>query len=249
MAEGKQLLPGFNHNVKHGGKLYHVQTEDSGSPTAVVTTHLFLGGNVIASRRTSYADYEGAADLATHVRKLMEDQHKEMMRALIRGAFTAVEAERTAQGRVYAPGELAQGGAGDPPPKPGIEPPPPPQAPPPPEAPPARAPPPGFEPPAPARVPSPSDAPPPAEAPPRIDAASARVGAPPPAPPRPSTAPTGAPVTAFKPRDPWGPPVLPRLARSPMPPPPPEPEKDSTGRRLDELVLSYLADVGTKRER
>jgi hypothetical protein len=103
MAEGKQLLPGFNHNVRHAGKLFHVQTEDSGAGNPHVTTHLFLGGNVLASKRTSYEDDLGRSDLAQHVRKLMEAQHKDMLRQVVRGAF-----DEPATARAYAPGELAE---------------------------------------------------------------------------------------------------------------------------------------------
>jgi hypothetical protein len=109
MAEANQLLPGFNHNVKHQGKLYHVQTEDSGTANPHVITCLFLGGNVLASKKTSYADAIGAADLAARVRALMEAQHKDMLRQLVRGAFQEEETRRTGAARAFAPGELAAG--------------------------------------------------------------------------------------------------------------------------------------------
>ena len=230
MAEGKQLLPGFNHNVQHQGKLYHVQTEDSASGSAV-TTLLFLGGNVLASKKTSYAADRGATDLAARVRKVMEAQHKAMLRELIRGAFTAVEAERTASSRAYAPGELATEPEPPPPstpepspPPPSIEPLPPAEIPPPPEPPPPTRPPPGFDPKTPAEVP-----------PPR---------------PEPTTVPEPVPPGAPIPPRAWGPPVLQRLTRG-VPPRavPPISSADPAELRLDELVLSYLADVGTKRER
>ena len=35
---------GFNHNVKYGPRVYHVQTEDLGLPHAHYITHLFVGG-------------------------------------------------------------------------------------------------------------------------------------------------------------------------------------------------------------
>ena len=29
-VEAKKMVVGFNHNIKHKGKAYHIQTEDSG---------------------------------------------------------------------------------------------------------------------------------------------------------------------------------------------------------------------------
>jgi hypothetical protein len=72
-------LVGYNTNVRHKGKLYHIQTEDSGVSHPHVITHLFAdGGRIIASRKTGYAEHLGAKDLANIVKKLMQDQHKAM---------------------------------------------------------------------------------------------------------------------------------------------------------------------------
>lgn len=77
MGQAQSPLVGYNTNVRHKGKLYHIQTEDSGVKHPHVITHLFAdGGRIIASRKTSYADHLGADDLPTLVRKLMQEQHK-----------------------------------------------------------------------------------------------------------------------------------------------------------------------------
>jgi hypothetical protein len=83
----RQMVVGFNHNIKYRGQTYHAQTEDSGSDRAQVVTHLFLGGNIVASKRTSYADIAGAENLAEVVRALMEEQHKEVLRNLVHGVY------------------------------------------------------------------------------------------------------------------------------------------------------------------
>ena len=107
MAAGpRKMVVGFNHNIKHAGKLFHVQTEDSGLDNPHVITHLFVGGNIIASKRTSYADIAGADNLAEVVRQLMEEQHKEMLRNLINGVYDGVQEGQGAQARVYAPGQV-----------------------------------------------------------------------------------------------------------------------------------------------
>jgi hypothetical protein len=76
---GPSPLVGYNTNVRHKGKLYHIQTEDSGVNHPHVITHLFAdGGRIIASRKTGYAEHLGAKELQGIVKKLMQDQHKGM---------------------------------------------------------------------------------------------------------------------------------------------------------------------------
>jgi hypothetical protein len=115
MAEAKGMVAGFNHNVKHGGKLYHVQTEDSGLGNPRITTHLFVGGNVIASKTTTYAEILGAESLASVVRLIMEEQHKEMLRNVVSGVYDEVEAARPPGSPAAVPPPLLQRGAAAPP--------------------------------------------------------------------------------------------------------------------------------------
>jgi hypothetical protein len=106
-AKPSAPVVGFNHNVKYGERVYHVQTEDSGLPHAHYITHLFVGGNIIASVKTSYADKAEQPDLAKAVRSLMESQHKLMLKRLIAGEFQEQAAKFSAQH--YEPGVLADG--------------------------------------------------------------------------------------------------------------------------------------------
>src|SRR6266511_5576110 len=106
-VEAKKMVVGFNHNIKHKGKMYHIQTEDSGLENPHIITHLFVGGNILASKKTSYADIVGAENLAQVVRELMEEQHKEMLRNLVNGVYDDVDAALAAQARAYQPGQLA----------------------------------------------------------------------------------------------------------------------------------------------
>jgi hypothetical protein len=98
---------GFNHNVQYGPRVYHVQTEDSGLPHAHYITHLFVGGNIVASMKTSYAEKISDRNLAAVVRSLMEGQHKAMLKRLVSGEFNEM-AERLSTMH-YDPGVLADG--------------------------------------------------------------------------------------------------------------------------------------------
>jgi len=106
-AKGAAPVGGFNHNVKYGPRVYHVQTEDSGLPHAHYITHLFVGGNIVASMKSSYQEKAGEPELAKVVRSLMEHQHKAMLRRLVTGEFDEL-AERLSAPH-YDPGVLADG--------------------------------------------------------------------------------------------------------------------------------------------
>ncbi|HEX8908301.1 MAG TPA: hypothetical protein VF805_03815 [Anaeromyxobacteraceae bacterium] len=234
MADVKQMVPGFNHNVKHRGKGYHIQTEDSGLGNPQITTHLFVGGNILATKKTSYADIVTAENLTQVVRELMEEQHKEMLRNLVNGVYDDRDEALSSQARAYQPGQLAAAAA--------------PAAPPPLSLRPVRT--------APVSAPPRVDRAPPAARPaPRIAAA-----APPPAARSPQVvfrpAMTPPPVltrSAAVPPLPARPPVVspPVPAVRTVPPAAPPQEDDSTDvlivedlggeKSLDEVILSYLA--------
>jgi hypothetical protein len=105
-VEAKKMVVGFNHNIKHKGKAYHIQTEDSGLENPHIITHLFVGGNILASKKTSYADIVGAENLAQVVRELMEEQHKEMLRNLINGVYDDIDSAYAQQAAAYQPGQI-----------------------------------------------------------------------------------------------------------------------------------------------
>ena len=84
------MVLGFNHNIKHNGKIYHIQTEDSGVDTPHIITLLYVGGTIITRDKTSYADILKIDNLETVVKELMEEQHKGMLKKLISGAFDDV---------------------------------------------------------------------------------------------------------------------------------------------------------------
>jgi hypothetical protein len=123
---------GYNTNVRHKGRLFHIQTEDSGVGHPHVITHLFAdGGRIVASKKTAYSDHLGADNLPDLVKRLMQAQHKQMFIALRDGAYDEDGAEsargapddtvrvpvvaRTESGELYreAPPAQAIAGASD----------------------------------------------------------------------------------------------------------------------------------------
>jgi hypothetical protein len=73
---------GYNHNLRYRGRLFHVQTEDSGPVNPHVFTHLFYEGTILASKKLQY-DAESHEDV---VKAQMQHLHKSMMRELSHGA-------------------------------------------------------------------------------------------------------------------------------------------------------------------
>lgn len=90
------MVVGFNHNFRYKGEIYHVQTEDGGRKSPNIITLLYKGGNILASRKTSYADICKVDNLELVVEELMKEQHKEMLRQLKSGEFDAVIESRKA---------------------------------------------------------------------------------------------------------------------------------------------------------
>jgi hypothetical protein len=78
---------GYNHNIPHRGRLYHVQTEDSGTEKAHIFTHVFYDGTIISSRKVEYRERIGEPELGPIIVGLMQDSHKAMIRALRHGEF------------------------------------------------------------------------------------------------------------------------------------------------------------------
>jgi len=90
---------GFNNNVKYGGNVFHIQTEDSGLDRPHIITHLFAdGGRIIKSNKRSYAEHVKRDDIAAYVRQLMKGQHMEMAILLREGKFDEVIAGRAVGG-------------------------------------------------------------------------------------------------------------------------------------------------------
>ena len=106
------MVVGLNHNIMYRGEVFHIQTEDSGLSNPSITTLLFRGGTIIASRKTGYADIVKVDNLEQVVEELMKEQHKDMLRRLKAGEFD----QRAFPGLSTAASPPAQQNPVDPPP-------------------------------------------------------------------------------------------------------------------------------------
>ncbi|MDB4994197.1 MAG: hypothetical protein JWM74_1629 [Myxococcaceae bacterium] len=88
MSKIQSPLLGYNNNVRHKNRVFHIQTEDSGIKKPHIITHLFMdGGRILKSVKTSYAEHLGAEGMSDIVKGMMKDQHKAMFIALRDGQF------------------------------------------------------------------------------------------------------------------------------------------------------------------
>ncbi|WP_437502748.1 hypothetical protein [Sorangium sp. So ce1099] len=206
-------LLGFNNNVRHKGRLFHIQTEDSGIRHPHIITHLFAdGGRILKTTKTSYAEHVGQASLAETVRGMMKEQHKAMFIALRDGLFDYLFDDTA------APPVSAAAVAAPPPAEPSK-----PARPPAPSSPDATG---APKPPPPSRPLTPEAAPRPKPA-----AAPAPAPTPPPRPAAPAARPVAAPVAVA----PATPPP-----RAPAAEPPPASASSRPRLELDPLALQAL---------
>jgi hypothetical protein len=165
------VITGFNTDIPYDGVTYHVQTEDKGLDTPLILSLVYVGGHIIASKRTPYADLISKGFDEKALTERLQRQHKLICAAIKQGRVEDLkrmsgpnggpapsEAEALAGGRKAAgprrkksdaPGEAAAPAADSAPSPPAQE-----AAPPAPPAPPAeatRAPKPAPPPPAPKR--------------------------------------------------------------------------------------------------
>jgi hypothetical protein len=88
------MITGCNTNVLYRGKQFHVQTEDSGRANPHIISHVYHGGTIIASEKSSYGDRVDAEELDIKVRAKIELQHKTMLKRLTSGELDVVIDER-----------------------------------------------------------------------------------------------------------------------------------------------------------
>ena len=50
------MITGFNTDIEHEGTVYHVQTEDKGLDSPIILSLVYVGGTILASKRSPYED-------------------------------------------------------------------------------------------------------------------------------------------------------------------------------------------------
>jgi hypothetical protein len=81
------VITGFNTDIKHNDKVYHIQTEDKGMQNPYIESLVYVGGEILASKKTSYAEQLKTGVDEKWIGGLMEQQHRTMIAAIKRGRF------------------------------------------------------------------------------------------------------------------------------------------------------------------
>lgn len=83
------MITGFNTDIKHNDRVFHVQTEDKGVGNPYIESLVYVGGEILASKKTSYAEQLKSGLDEKWIGGLMEQQHRTMIAAIKRGRFDA----------------------------------------------------------------------------------------------------------------------------------------------------------------
>jgi len=86
---GSRMITGYNTDVRYEDVVYHVQTEDKGADNPFIESLVYVGGQVLASKRASYAALLAAGRDDKEIIALMDHQHRTMIAAIRHGKFSA----------------------------------------------------------------------------------------------------------------------------------------------------------------
>ncbi len=81
------MITGFNTDVKHGGRVFHVQTEDKGESNPKIESLIYVGGQILDSIRFDYSEKIIDGFDEALITQLMEDQHRRVIRDIKVGKY------------------------------------------------------------------------------------------------------------------------------------------------------------------
>jgi hypothetical protein len=95
------VITGFNTDVEHDGVTYHVQTEDKGLKSPLILSLVYVGGTILASKRTPYEDLITAGFDENKLAERLQRQHKLICAAIHAGRIEDLkrQTEREATSR------------------------------------------------------------------------------------------------------------------------------------------------------
>lgn len=92
------MITGYNTDVRHGEVVFHVQTEDKGVSNPYIESLVYVGGQVLASKRASYAEMIAEGKEEKDILAFMDHQHRTMIAAIrhgkLDGKLAALSASR-----------------------------------------------------------------------------------------------------------------------------------------------------------
>jgi len=82
------MITGFNTDVRHGNRIFHVQTEDKGMANPKIETLIYVGGEILDNYRSSYEDLlAGPTAGEASIQGRMDEQHRSVIRDIKNGKY------------------------------------------------------------------------------------------------------------------------------------------------------------------
>ncbi len=82
------MITGYNTDVRHGNRIFHVQTEDKGLSNPRIETLIYVGGEILDSYRSSYEDLLAGPPIEDGVLQArMDEQHRAIIRDIKNGKY------------------------------------------------------------------------------------------------------------------------------------------------------------------
>jgi hypothetical protein len=81
------MITGYNTDVPHASLVFHVQTEDKGVASASIESLVYVGGQILGKRRTSYRDVLDRGEGKGAIVELMDRQHRLMIAEIRSGKY------------------------------------------------------------------------------------------------------------------------------------------------------------------
>jgi hypothetical protein len=124
------VITGFNTDVEHNGVVYHVQTEDKGLDSPLILSLVYVGGTILASKRTHYHDLISSGFDENKLAERLQRQHKLICAAIHAGRIEDLKRQTERESKARAKASKQPAPESPPPltPPPATPPPPPPAA-------------------------------------------------------------------------------------------------------------------------
>ncbi len=82
------MITGYNTDVRHGNRIFHVQTEDKGQANPKIETLIYVGGEILDSYRLPYEDLIASPPVSeSAIQERMDDQHRAVIRDIKNGKY------------------------------------------------------------------------------------------------------------------------------------------------------------------
>jgi hypothetical protein len=92
------MSSGFNTDVRVGGRVFHVQTEDRGPSRPVIDTTVYQNGRVLHRRTYDYKHFADSREFAPEgLRERVEEQHRAVIEDIRSGALAGDTLAGTAE--------------------------------------------------------------------------------------------------------------------------------------------------------